>query len=897
MSETSIQDRLLTWLDVERVFKRHVSHDIAASPSVTSVHCYADGAEVEYTGAESVTLAWLETLFGNTFDKVTRTVRLRIGEQMYPITLEPGGLARRSVPPTYPLWADIAYLNEGAIAPELPKAWTDGPRLVAFHSFKGGVGRTTALMSYVAASLEAAENNSVRLLVIDADLEAPGISFWLDDTNRPKVSFTQLLEALHYPPVDVNASLDFFAAELRKTSLDVDSSRRELFVLPSALDVAQMMDMPVRPEHLARNPANPWQLTEHLRSLGQKLGATHVFIDLRAGLSELSSPLLFDPRVEHFFVTTVAPQSVKGMGAILERLYALQSRMPNATQAKPTVILSMLTQQLRELPEYSEAQEILGRAYPGVASDVLSSGIEWLECDFAQPLMSLCSVRQAIEVSRSASSLYLEALEWARASTEVPLNAFKTVANTNLTQASAQTLNAMCERVQFAEKIESDEMLATEPLRNLGKHYANELPNAVSVGAKGAGKTFTFLQVCRAKTWPAFLDKVEIPHSHVGDAGIFPMLWSGNLEKAALSAVRIARDQFSDESLPARPAFRRDDIQRKIDSALKVTDTDWPAFWDELMCQQLDVPGTSLDQLNAWLIDHGKQVVLVFDGIEDSFQEPTEPGTREAIKGLLQLPNRLAELSERRIGAVVFIRADFVQAAIRQNVAQYLARFTAFNLDWTPESFLRLSYWLCGQAGIIGADPKKAEELTVGDVKQALEALWGRKLGRDDSKEARSALWVFGALCDLKGRFQARDLVRFLKFAARIQLDKGISTWTDRVLAPESMRQAIPKCSEEKVGEAVKEILALGRWKVKLDAMSAAVRRVPFDPATLGLEPEGLNTLRELGVIYEDTDQKDTTERYYLPEIYRQGLGFEISVAGRPRTLALLKRNLPKLPF
>jgi hypothetical protein len=246
---------------------------------------------------------------------------------------------------------------------------------------------------------------------------------------------------------------------------------------------------------------------------------------------------------------------------------------------------------------------------------------------------------------------------------------------------------------------------------------------------------------------------------------------------------------------------------------------------------------------------------------------------------------------------VVFVRADYVQAAIRQNVAQYLARFTPFSLEWTPESFLRLSYWLCGQAGIIGADPKSAEELTVTDILAVLEKLWGKKLGRSDSKEARSALWVFGALCDLKGRFQARDLVRFLRFAAEIQTARGGSAWLDRVLAPESMRLAIPKCSEEKVGEAVKEIAVLNAWKEKLDRLPASERRVPFDPASLGLETEGLNALRELGVIYEDTDQKSSAERFYLPEIYRQGLGFETSVAGRPRTLALLKRNLPKLPF
>lgn len=897
MNETKVQDGLLTWLDVDRVFKRHASHRISATEITASALCYSDGAEVEYTGDKSTALTWLETLFGNAFDKEARTVRLRIGEQAYPINLEPAGSATGSIPPTYPLWTDIAYLKEEAATPELPKPWTDGPHLAAFHSFKGGVGRTTALMSYVAASLEAAGDGPVRLLVIDADLEAPGISFWLDELNRPKVSFTQFLEALHYPPVDANTSLDFFAAELRKTSLDIGSIRRELFVLPAALDVAQMMDMPVRPEHLARNPANPWQLSDYLRSLGEKLEVTHVFIDLRAGLSELSSPLLFDPRVEHFFVTTVAPQSIKGMGAILERLYALQSHMPDATQAKPTVILSMLTQQLRELPEYNQAQEILGRAFPGGADDALSPGFEWLECDFNQPLMSLRSVRQAIDVSRSASSLYPEALAWARATAMAPANSSAAKLIPQSTQASAQKLHDLCERVQFAEKIASDEMLATEPLRNLGKHYANELPNAVSVGAKGAGKTFTFLQVCRAKTWPAFLDKLEVQHAGAGDASIFPVLWSSNLETEALNAVRAARDQFASESLSAQPPFKRDEIQRKIDLALQDTDTDWPAFWDELLCKQLGVPGTTLYQLNTWFIDQIKQVVFVFDGIEDSFQEPTDPSAREAIKGLLQLPNRLAELRERRIGVVVFIRADYVQAAIRQNVAQYLARFTSFSLDWTPESFLRLSYWLCGQAKIIDADPTLAEEKTVGEVKDSLEALWGRKLGRDDSKEARSALWVFGALCDLKGRFQARDLVRFLRIAARIQIDKGGSSWADRVLAPESMRQAIPKCSEEKVGEAVKEILPLGAWKLKLDAMSTAERKVPFDPTNLGLEPEGLNTLRELGVIYEDADQKDTAERYYLPEIYRQGLGFETSVAGRPRTLALLKRNLPKLPF
>ena len=898
MIENQLNTIRLTWLDIERVFKRHTSHGTNYPSPIAGVRCYSDGAEVVHTGDESAALNWLAKIFGLDFDLTQRAVRLSLGNHPYPISLSLGESA--SIRATnYPLWTDVAYLAKGDNLQRVPMAWTNGPKLVAFHSFKGGVGRTTALMSYVAASLEAAGRNPVKLLLVDADFEAPGISFWLDEPNRPNVSFTQLLEALHYSPVNVDNTLEFFAAELRKTSLEIDGSQRELFVLPSALDIASMMDMPVRPEHLARNPEDPWQLSEHLRTLGQILGVSHVFIDLRAGLSELSSPILFDPRVEHFFVTTVAPQSVKGMSAILERLYISQSDLPYPELAKPSVIVSMLTPELRELPVYSEAEVQLMIAYPGAAEEVMSPSFEWLESNFAASLMSLRSVREAIDASRSYSSLYPESLAWAKSSLALDNTQALPPLPDPTPQAAAAKLYRLCDRVQFAEQIESDEMLVTEPLRNLGKHFSTELPNAVSIGAKGAGKTFTFLQVSRAKFWPAFLDRLSIKHQVDHAIPIFPILWSGNLGSAARAAVHDCRDQLGSLSFlePRRKGLA--EIQQKISAALKLSNQNWPAFWDSLICDQVGVPGQTLNEFNEFLGAHDCQIVLTFDGIEDIFDEPNQPEAREAVKGLLQLPNRLSELRQRHVGAIVFIRADYVQAAIKQNVAQFLARFAPFSLEWTPESFLRLSYWLFEQAGLIDENLPHAEELTVHELLEALAKLWGMKLGKPDSKEARSALWVFGALCDLKGRFQARDLVRFLKFAAEIQttLTSRNAGWTDRVLAPASLRQAIPRCSTEKVDETTKEISVLRDWKVLLDGLDVNKRKVPFNPVDLGLTSEAQNALRELGIIYEDTDQMTTAERFYLPEIYRHGLNFTTSAAGRPKTLALLKRNLPRLPF
>lgn len=55
--------------------------------------------------------------------------------------------------------------------PELPWQSGDGPPIIAFYSFKGGVGRTTAMLS--CAWQLAAQGNQVA--IVDLDLEAPGL--------------------------------------------------------------------------------------------------------------------------------------------------------------------------------------------------------------------------------------------------------------------------------------------------------------------------------------------------------------------------------------------------------------------------------------------------------------------------------------------------------------------------------------------------------------------------------------------------------------------------------------------------------------------------------------------------------------------------------------------------
>lgn len=912
MKHLEIPERLLTWLDVERVFKEKSAYWTQMPPGIISIRCFPDGADIQYSGTLRAVQEWLVEAFARAFDVKNSSIRLRIGDCTYPLTFEVQQSAdqkHRTESPTYPLWREVAYLQESPEVDKqvnnlttpvivLPQAWETTPRVVSFHSFKGGVGRTTSLMTYVAAKLESAKNKSVKILVVDADLEAPGVSFWLDRENQPQVSFIQFLEAMHYPPVDAEASLDYFASELRKTSLTIDGTLRELFVLPAALDLTEILDMPVQPAHLARNTQNPWVLTEHIKKLGEKLGVDTVFIDLRAGLSELASPILFDPRVEHFFVTTVAIQSVTGMAEILEKLHIFNSWLPisQRNDAKPSVILSLLTPELKNLPDYRQALEKLGRAYPALDDQTMTEGVEWLEFEFVESLMSISTLRQALDILKK-SNLFKASEQWAAASDSESYSGQSGEVIRVARKADAKKLKDICEKVQFAEKVMSSPMLVTEPLRNMGKHFSAELPNLVSVGAKGAGKTFTFLQAFKAKTWHSFLNLVNIKEIGVMDAVIFPILWSENLSSEVKKEILKSQNDFLNHLDLEQKAIKSTEISKQIKLSLTSPPAHWDEFWDKLIFKQFIIPNASIEALNEYLFTKKKSVIFIFDGIEDAFDDPSTEAARDAIASLLKLPNRLAELTDRRIGAMVFVRSDYLQLAIRQNPRQFLDRFSSFQLNWSAESFLRLTYWLCGLAEIIEADTTKAEVLSVNDLLQDLQRLWGKKLGKTTSKEAHSARWVFASLCDLKGNFQARDLVRFLRFAAEIEMQKPDSLWSDRVLAPESMRTAIPQCSKDKVSETATEIAFFRDWKNRLDEKSIHPRKVPFSAEAMALDTQQLIALRDLGVIYEDINPDLGDERLYLPEIYRAGLGFEISATGRPRTMALLKKNLGAIPF
>lgn len=60
-------------------------------------------------------------------------------------------------------------------------------------------------------------------------------------------------------------------------------------------------------------------------------------------------------------------------------------------------------------------------------------------------------------------------------------------------------LRDLCERHKSAEPGQGEDLLITVPLRNLATNFLDKSLHIVSIGAKGAGKTFNYIQLSHFK--------------------------------------------------------------------------------------------------------------------------------------------------------------------------------------------------------------------------------------------------------------------------------------------------------------------------------------------------------------------------------------------------------------
>jgi len=221
---------------------------------------------------------------------------------------------------------DRRIVGSGWIA--RPQDEVPGPPRIVFASLKGGVGRSTALA--VTATDLVRRNSNV--LVVDLDLEAPGIgNLLLDDDRRPRFGVLDYLveDGIGGVPEEI---LDEFVGI---SAMNAGAGGR-LDVVPvlgqdkvnNPGDVLPMLGRAMIEDISESGDTIPVsnQIASMINRLAERKPYDVVLIDSRAGLSELTAPAVLGLGATVLLFGTAQSQTVEGYKMLFAGLKLLAER-------------------------------------------------------------------------------------------------------------------------------------------------------------------------------------------------------------------------------------------------------------------------------------------------------------------------------------------------------------------------------------------------------------------------------------------------------------------------------------------------------------------------------------------------------------------------------------------
>ena len=253
--------------------------------------------------------------------------------------------------------------------PPSDPAWPvaeDYPPVIAFYSFKGGVGRTTTLASYAIQRARTGET----VVLVDLDLDAPGVGTLLGPGALNKAQQFGVVDYLIELPLNAEIALSDYYHRCLDVSAGPPNSiagSGQIFVFPAgSMDsdyVAMLARLDLEPS--TDNAKHPLlHLLEHVR---KDLKPDWILLDCRAGLSEASGFALSGLANLTVLLGTTSTQSWDGLRLVIERLGAERVRR-GLPQSECLVVQTMTpenpqTAELAESAFRTEAEETFKEVY------------------------------------------------------------------------------------------------------------------------------------------------------------------------------------------------------------------------------------------------------------------------------------------------------------------------------------------------------------------------------------------------------------------------------------------------------------------------------------------------------------------------------------------------------
>ena len=190
------------------------------------------------------------------------------------------------------------------------QAPNEGPPLVVFYSFKGGVGRSTALASFAIRRARQGE----RVVVADFDLDAPGIGLLLASDSAGNTSPWGVVDYLLERPV-AEMKFEDYHFPCRRVA-----GKGEIIVVPAGrLDPNYAEKLArVDLEHHPTDGESP--IVTLLQDLKAKLHPHWILLDARSGISAPAGHLLAGLAHLHVLFGVTSGQSWAGLQVLVDRM-------------------------------------------------------------------------------------------------------------------------------------------------------------------------------------------------------------------------------------------------------------------------------------------------------------------------------------------------------------------------------------------------------------------------------------------------------------------------------------------------------------------------------------------------------------------------------------------------
>jgi MinD-like ATPase involved in chromosome partitioning or flagellar assembly len=671
---------------------------------------------------------------------------------------------------------------------------------VVFYSYKGGVGRTTALIQTAFQLARAGK----RVAVVDMDVEAPALHTLLPPKDMPVqeglIDYlwerqTSFLSEQHPANIHLSGS-----NQGKRTGIVYPcQAERNMFVVPAGqIGRRYIQRLSVLSTAHLFNADDPWYQFE--QELWEQFQPDIMLIDARTGLNEWGGLSLLQLADEAFITLYPNEQNIEGVRFIRKLLKdfngvvarLILSPVPEGIIGKKMV--ESIQPRLKNR-KTNEEQFIQIPYHPSIA------GCDEFPVEIALPYYAAIA-NKLLEITGVEKTEHI-------ITQSNRLNAVRSLSFPERDAASITTVDfdAIFQKTDDFERCLDDAVWVIRGRKGTGKSTLYRL--------------FTQHRENAEKRSHGRLEHIDILSAHGNSdefrptADIFSKIQKKLKTKEAdwlslwraYAIIRIYR------SCPEFTEILKKEKLKSLLSRLQYNFSNENKIWLSKHTNKLSELATdsnlnaycrdALGCFNRWLTEKNQKIWLLYDDLDQDIKEDSS-WQQEALGGLMRLVYDTNNQDLYQIRFKIFLREDIWNSLVFTNKSHFGEARTQI-LQWKKVDFLRLAYRLA----ISGSDefknisnrilPLAENDLDEADeetLRQALAPLWGLT---QKKKNAYIAQWVYTRLTDAGGNTYPRSLTILLQKAREVELEsKQLNAPTDRLLRWSALTKGLTAASEER---------------------------------------------------------------------------------------------------